>query len=135
MNIEDLIWNGASEEEIQEAMNAIRAEKARQEEAIRAAKAEEALRAARAEEERQAQEMKRVEGLKAEARIYAINAILAYSEVFNLLPEGETWSEEDVAGLEKIIIKIEGLIPFYVKMFELQKKLREDGFDGMITFG
>ena len=38
MNIEDMIMNGASEEEINEALNQIKAEKARQEAALRASK-------------------------------------------------------------------------------------------------
>ena len=108
MNIEEMIYNGASEEEINEALNQIRAEKARQEAALRAkdSKAE----------------------LKQEAREYAINALIAYIEAFDLLPEGETIDDEDVAELEQLLIKIENMIPIYFKLFQMQEDL-EEGFD------
>ena len=108
MNIEEMIWNGASEEEIEKALADIRAEKARQEAALRAkdSKAE----------------------LKQEAREYAINALIAYIEAFDLLPEGETIDDEDVAELEQLLIKIENMIPIYFKLFQMQEDL-EEGFD------
>ena len=108
MNIEEMIYNGASEEEINEALRQIRAEKARQEAALRAkdSKAE----------------------LKQEAREYAINALIAYIEAFDLLPEGETIDDEDVAELEQLLIKMENMIPLYFKLFQMQEDL-EEGFD------
>ena len=110
MNIEDMIMNGASEEEINEALNQIKAEKARQEEALR-----------------QSQIAKNSkEALKAEARAYTINALVAYTEAFDLLGEGETIDDEDVAELEKLLIKIENMIPVYFKLFQMNEDLEED---------
>lgn len=110
MNIEDMIYNGASEEEIAEALRAIYDEKRKQEEALRAKK--------------QAQkESKEKEALKAEGRAYLINALIAYSEAFDLLEEGETWDEEDVAKVEEAIKKIEEMVPMYIKLAEMQQDL------------
>ena len=114
MNIEEMIYNGASEEEIQKALAEIRAEKARQEEALRA-------------NVMKMQEESRKEQLKAEARAYAINALVAYIEAFDLLPEGETMNDEDVAELEQLLIKIENMIPIYFKLFQMHDEL-EEGF-------
>ena len=110
MNIEDMIYNGASEEEIAEALRAIYDEKRKQEEALRATK--------------QAQkESKEKEALKAEGRAYLINALIAYSEAFDLLDEGDTWDEEDVAKVEEAIKKIEEMVPMYIKLAEMQSDL------------
>ena len=122
MNIEDMIWNGASEEEVEKALAEIRAEKARQ---------EEALRKAQEEQVRAAQEKKDKEALKAEGRAYLINAIIAYTEAFDLLSEDESWDEEDIVELEKTIIKTEQMIPLYMKMFDIQKKFDEMDFGGL----
>lgn len=108
MNIEDMIMNGASEEEIQEALNKIKAEKARQEAALRA--------------NQKAQDEK--EALKAEGRAYLINAIIAYSSAFDLNDEG--WDDEEVAQLEETIKRLEELAPIYIKMYEMQNKFDED---------
>ena len=97
MNIEEMIWNGASDEEIQKALAQIKADKAKQEEALRA-------------EEKKS----KVEELKREARAYAINALAAYSEAFDL---GE-FDEEDVKKLEELLIQMEALIPLYMKLSE-----------------
>lgn len=108
MNIEDMIYNGASEEEIQEALNQIKAEKARQEEALAAKNSKETL--------------------KQEARAYLINALAAYVEAFT----DEALDEEDVAELEKLLIKIEDMMPLYLKLFKMQEDLEEGfGFGGL----
>ena len=111
MNIEEMIFNGASEEEIQEALNKIKAEKARQEAALRA--------------NQKAQDEK--EAFKAEGRAYLINAIIAYSSAFDLDNGG--WDEEEVAQLEEMIKRLEELAPMYIKMYEMQSKFDEDFFE------
>ena len=108
MNIEEMIYNGASDEEIQKALNQIKAEKARQEEALR-----------------QAQNDTK-EDLKVEARAHFINAMICYIEAFDLLPEGEELTEEDIADLEKSMLKLEAMIPMYIKLLEMREQF-EDG--------
>ena len=111
MNIEEMIYNGASEEEIQKALNQIKAEKARQEAALRAEDSKEKL--------------------KQEAREYAINALIAYSYAFDLLPEDEDFSQDDIDKLEEMLKGLEDMIPLYVKMHELQDKMDNDLFKGL----
>ena len=115
MNIEEMIFNGASDEDIQKALDQIKAEKARQEAALRAKQEAEA-----------AQEKNDKETLKAEARAYVINALLAYIEAFDLLPEDEAMDDEDVAEIEQLLIKVENMIPVYFKLFQMQEDLEED---------
>lgn len=110
MNIEDMIFNGASEEEIAEALKGIYKEKARQEEQLRKAAKEE-----------------RAEGLKREGRIYLVNALVAYGEAFDLLNPIEL-SQEDIDALEEAIVKAEKEIPKYIKMFEMLGMNIEDLF-------
>lgn len=112
MNIEEMIYNGASEEEIQQALNQIKAEKARQEEALR-----------------QAHNDKKAE-LKAEARAHFINAMICYIEAFDLLPEGEEIDAEDIGELEKAILQLEAMIPMYIKLLEMRETF-EDGDMGL----
>ena len=126
MNIEEMIFNGASDEDIQKALDQIKAEKARQEAALRA-KQEAEARVAQAKDEK--------ETLKAEGRAYAINAILAYMEAFDLLPEDETMDAEDVGKLEQLLIRIENMIPVYFKLFQLQDELRESFDEGDLGLG
>jgi len=116
MNIEDMIYNGASEEEVAAALNAIYDEKRKQEEALRA-------------KEQAQKESKEKEALKAEGRAYLINALIAYSEAFDLLDEGETWDEEDVAKAEEAIKKFEEMVPMYIKLAEMQEELRRGDID------
>lgn len=113
MNIEEMIFNGASEEEIQKALDQIKAEKARQEAALRA-------------EQEKKQTSAEKEALKAEGRAYLINAIIAYSSAFDLDDGG--WDEEEVAQLEEMIKRLEELAPMYIKMYEMQNKFDEDFF-------
>lgn len=61
------------------------------------------------------------EALKAEGRAYLINAVLAYSEAFDLLPEDETWDEDDIKELEAALIKIEGMVPMYLQLLKMQE--------------
>lgn len=116
MNIEDMIYNGASEEEIAAALRAIYDEKRKQEEALRA-------------KEQAQKESKEKEALKAEGRAYLINALIAYSKAFDLLEEGETWDEEDVAKAEEAIKKLEEMVPMYIKLAEMQNELRMGDID------
>ena len=118
MNIEDMIFNGASEEEIQEALNQIKAEKARQEAALRA-------------EQEKSETSAEKEALKAEGRAYLINALIAYSTAFGLLEEGESWDEEEVAKAEESIKKLEEMIPVYLKLYEIQKDFDKNMFGGL----
>ena len=111
MNIEDMIWNGASEEEIMNAIAKVQKEKTRQEEALAAKK--------RLEAEAQKEQANKEE-LKAEARAYMINALIVYSEAFDLLPEGENWSDEDIAKAEEMLKKLEDMIPLYIKLAQMQ---------------
>jgi type III secretion system FlhB-like substrate exporter len=109
MNIEEMIWNGASEEEIAAAMAKIKAEKVKQEAALRAQK-----------------ENEDKEALKAEGRAYVINAIIAYSKAFDL--DDEDWDQEAVDQLEALLIKIEDMIPMYKEIMEKQNELNDLGF-------
>ena len=119
MNIEDMIMNGASEEEINEALNQIKAEKARQEDALRQNKENKSAK----------------EALKAEGRAYLINALIAYSQAFDLLDEDEEWGQEEVDKVEETIKKIEDMIPLYIKLAEMQREMdKHFGLDGDIFF-
>ena len=97
MNIEEMIWNGASEEDIAAALKSIYKEKERQEKALR---------------------KKTQEDLKREGRVYIINALLAYGEAFELLNPVEI-EPEDIKELEAAIVNAEKEIPKYIKMFEM----------------
>lgn len=120
MNIEEMIFNGASEEEIQKALDQIKAEKARQEAALRA--------------NQKTQDDK--EALKAEGRAYAINALIAYSAAFDLLSEGETWDEEDIAKAEDMLKKLEEMIPLYIQLGRLQGEMdKKLGIEDLDNFG
>ena len=78
----------------------------------------------KAELEREAKlKEKEKENLKAEARAYVINALIAYSEAFDLLNEGETWDQEDVDKMESLLIKVEDMIPMYIKLAKMQDDL------------
>lgn len=117
MNIEEMIYNGASDEEIQQALNQIKAEKARQEEALRKAQ----------------KDNNDKEDLKREGRAHLINALICYSHVFDLLDEGEEWDEEDVAKAEEMLKKVEDIIPLYIKLAQMQDDM--DGMFGLEFFG
>lgn len=118
MNIEEMIWNGASEEEIAAAMSKIKAEKVKQEAALRAQK-----------------ENEDKEALKAEGRAYLINALIAYSQAFDLLDEDEEWGQEEIDKAEEAIKKLEEMIPLYIKLAEMQGDMdKHFGLDGDMFF-
>ena len=118
MNIEDMIMSGASDEEVAQALAALKQEKAAKDEAERKAK----------EIAAQKSEM---ETLKAEARAYLINALLAYGEAFGLLTheEIEEMSEEDLGELEAYLIQIEAFIPLMIKMGEMKEEMKDFKID------
>lgn len=84
---------------------------------------------ARLEEEQKKATARDKEALKAEARAYLINAVIAYSEAFDLTDD--SWDEEDVAELEALIIRLEQMAPMYIKLAEMQDKLDEDFFGNL----
>ena len=130
MNIDftDAFEKGMSEQEALEMVQRIFRET--QEKAEAKVKAQAAAQRAKDEAKKSKDEK---ETLKAEARAYAINALLAYTEAFDLLPEGETVDDEDVAELEKLLIKIEDMIPMYIKLFQMNDDLdKEFGFGGLL---
>ena len=114
MNIEDMIYNGASEEEIMNAIAKVQQEKARQ---------EEALRKAQAAKEEEAAQIAKKEALKAEGRAYLINAIIAYLTAFDLLPEDYDFTQEEIDETETLLKAFEEKVPLYIKLFGLDKKI------------
>lgn len=133
MSIEEMIKNGATPEEINAAMQEIYLEKEREDKA----RAEKEARLKKLTEAR-AEEDARKEALKREARACLINAILAYNEAFNLMPESEEL-EKDIESLEQLIIKMEDMIPLYYQIAKLQDEINEIGKDdenfGLFGFG
>ena len=107
MNIEDRIMAGASDEEIDAMLNAVKA-------AAKKKREEEMKVQAQAKAKKEEAEKK--EHLKAEARAYVINAMIAYSEAFDLLDEGEEWDDEMVAKAEELVKEYEQLIPVYMAL-------------------
>ena len=96
----------------------------------------------KAEQERKAAEERKIkenkdkahkEELKREARAYAINALICYSQAFDLLNDGEEWDDEDVAKAEDMLKKIEDMIPLYIKLAQMQDDM--DGMLGLDFFG
>ena len=75
---------------------------------------------------RATQEQKDKEALKAEGRAYLINAMLAYSEAFDL--DDGAWEQEDIDKLEQLLIKLEDMIPIYLKLIEMQGDLDQNMF-------
>lgn len=121
MNIEDMIMSGASEEEIAEAIAQIKAEKAAKDEAERKM-AQAKISKARQEE------------LKAEARAYLVNSLLAYSEAFGWLTheEIESIDQEEIEEIENQIKAIEALLPFMIKSDDMDIDDLKDMFKGMM---
>ena len=107
MNIEDRIMAGASDDEINAMLNAVKA-------AAKKKREEEMKAQAQAKAEKEKAEKK--EHLKAEARAYIINAMIAYSEAFDLLDEGEEWDDEMVAKAEELIKEYEQMLPVYMAL-------------------
>jgi hypothetical protein len=77
------------------------------------------------------------EHLKEEGRAYAINALICYSQAFDLLEDGEEWDDEDVAKAEEVLKKLEDMIPLYIKLAQMQGEmdkhfgLDDDFFKGL----
>lgn len=117
IDINKLISEGASDDVILKAIESNKAEKR----ALDQKKKAELEREAKSKEK---------DNLKAEARAYVINALIAYSEAFDLLDEDETWEQEDIDKMEQLLIKVEDMIPMYIKLAQMQDKLNED-FGGM----
>ena len=91
---------------------------------LKEAELKRAAELARQEQEKKEADEKKL--LKAEARAYLINAILAYAEAFDLLPEGETFDDEVVHEIEKLILEMEAVMPRYVKMLEAMRELEDE---------
>lgn len=72
------------------------------------------------------------EALKTEARAHAINAIICYTEAFDLLPAGESIDAEDVEALENMLIKLEKMLPLYIQMLNITS---DEEFDISDLFG
>ena len=89
---------------------------------------------ARLAKEKETQTSAKNERLKAEARAHAINAMIAYSEAFDLLNEDETWDQEDIDKMEKMLIQMENMIPLYIKMAQMQEDM-EKNFGFGLGFG
>lgn len=118
MNIEDMIMSGASDEEVAQALAALKQEKAAKDEAERQAK-------------EMAAQKSESNALKAEVRAYLINALLAYGEAFGLLTheEIEEMDEEDIKELEAYLIQIEAFIPVMIKMGEMKEEMKDFKID------
>lgn len=118
MNIEDMIMSGASDEEVAQALAALKQEKAAKDEAERQAK-------------EMAAQKSETNALKAEARAYLINALLAYGEAFGLLTheEIEEMDEEDIKELEAYLIQVEAFIPLMIKMGEMKEEMKDFKID------
>ena len=61
---------------------------------------------------------------KAEARAYMINAIIAYSEAFDMEDE---FDQDDIDKLEELLIKVEDMIPMYMQLMEKYEELGDLG--------
>ena len=88
---------------------------------------------ARLEQEKKNREARSAtkEELKAEGRAHLINALICYSQAFDLLDEDDDWDQEDVNEAEELIKKIEDMIPIYIKLAEMQGDLdKHFGLDG-----
>ena len=77
------------------------------------------------------------EALKAEARAYAVNALICYAEAFDLLDEGEEFSAEEIAEMEAMLIKFEKMIPVYLNLLKLSEDddAEADGLFGLFGGG
>ena len=77
------------------------------------------------------------EELKAEGRAHLINALICYSQAFDLLEDGEEWEQEDVDEAEELIKKLEDMAPMYIKLAKMHGDLDKhfgldnDFFKGM----
>lgn len=70
------------------------------------------------------------EALKAEARAYMINALICYTEAFDLLDEGEELGADEIAEMEAMLIKFEKMVPVYLSLLKLSED-DDDKADGL----
>ena len=103
MNIYDMLKNGASEEEISAALETALQNTANKYNAELAA-----AKARIAEEEEAAAKAQKAQTmcLREEARAHLINALLAYNEVFGVIPQDEI-TDEFIQGVEAQLIELE----------------------------
>ena len=107
-----LLKNGASEKEIEQAINdAVQRVSDKYNAELAAAKAK--LEEEKKEEEAATQSRETL----AEARAYLINSLLAYNEFFQLVPAEEI-TDELIEKLEQEIIALEGQIGITLKLLE-----------------
>lgn len=133
MNMYELLKNGASEEKLTAAINTAAQNvinKYNAELAAAKARLDDERKAAIAAKEKEVAEAQTKE-LLAEARAYLINSLLAYNEVFQVVP-AEELTDEAIESLEKEIIDLEGQIKYTL---DLMKKLDLDNFDIEKLFG
>lgn len=120
MNIEELIMNGASEEEIAEAIALARIAKREKDK-----KEEEEKRRQEIIKELAEETVAKKEALKAEGRAYLINAIICYSTAFDLLSDGYEMDQEELEAVEDLLISFEEVAPLYIKMLGIDKKIKD----------
>lgn len=133
MNMYEMLKNGASEEKIAAAINAATQNvinKYNAELAAAKARIDDERKEAIAAKEKEVAEAQTKE-LLAEARAYLINSLLAYNEVFQVIP-AEDLTDEVIESLEQEIIETEGRIKIAL---ELVRKLDLDDFDIEDLFG
>lgn len=130
INFNEAFEGGMTKKDIEE-MFARQLDKAESEYNAKRAAEELKAREARAQAHKAASK----EQLKAEGRAYLINALIAYSEAFDLLNEGETWDEEDVAKVEQALIKLEDMIPMYIKLAQMQGEMDDLFREGDLGLG
>lgn len=131
MNMYEMLKKGVPEEEIAAAINEAAcdiANKYNAELAAAKARLDDERKEEIAAKEKEVAEAQTKE-LLAEARAYLINSLLAYNEVFQVVP-AEELTDEAIESLEKEIIDLEGQIGFLLKMLD---KVDFDGF-GMGEF-
>ena len=114
MDFYEILKNGATEDQINELMNR----------GIENAKKQFAadLESAKARIEKEQKDAARQERnkkeLRAEGRAYLINAILAYTDAFDLCDE--PYTEEDIEELEQALIALEDMVPLLIKLEEFK---------------
>ena len=107
-----LLKNGASEKEIEQAINSAT------QRVVNKYNAELAAAKAKLEEEKKEEEAAtQSRETLAEARAYLINSLLAYNEFFQLVPAEEI-TDELIEKLEQEIIALEGQIGITLKLLE-----------------
>jgi hypothetical protein len=114
MDFYEILKNGATEDQINELMNR-GIENAKKQ---FAADLESAKARIEKEQRDAAQQAKNKAELRAEGRAYLINAILAYTDAFDL--NEEPYTEEDIDELEQALIALEDMVPLLIKLEEFK---------------